>query len=155
MYEYLKSRGNLRVIIVNIFFKGRKIILFSQPFWAVSLTLPLLKRDLCPADSDWLNYECDGLLCDCVTDPEKWERRDVLRWVRWAARTFGVRAPRRRLLPGAGPALLQLTADDWLQVPRSPYNNSQLSKKGEGSQHENAIRTYCFPIYFIHSAEWR
>ncbi|XP_072938887.1 DNA-binding protein D-ETS-6-like [Epargyreus clarus] len=49
-------------------------------------------------------------------DPEKWERRDVLRWVRWAACTFSVRAPRRRLLPHAGPALLQLTPEDWLQV---------------------------------------
>lgn len=51
-----------------------------------------------------------------IPDPEKWERGDVLRCVRWVARTFGVCAPRRHLLPDTGRALLQLTQDNWLQV---------------------------------------
>ncbi|CAK1549294.1 unnamed protein product [Leptosia nina] len=49
-------------------------------------------------------------------DPETWTRRDVLRCVRWVARTFSLRAPRKHLLPASGPALLCLTEDNWLQV---------------------------------------
>ncbi|CAH2075861.1 unnamed protein product, partial [Iphiclides podalirius] len=49
-------------------------------------------------------------------DPAKWERRDVVRCVRWVARKFGVRSPRRSLLPRTGPALLALGTDGWLQV---------------------------------------
>ncbi|XP_022130038.1 DNA-binding protein D-ETS-6-like [Pieris rapae] len=49
-------------------------------------------------------------------DPETWVRRDVVRCVRWAARTFRVHAPRRHLLPTSGAALLQLTEEHWLQV---------------------------------------
>lgn len=49
-------------------------------------------------------------------DPEKWERPDVLRCVRWVARTFGVCAPRKHLLPDTGRALLALTEDNWVQV---------------------------------------
>ncbi|CAH4037606.1 unnamed protein product [Pieris brassicae] len=49
-------------------------------------------------------------------DPETWVRRDVVRCVRWAARTFRVHAPRRHLLPSSGAALLQLTEEHWLQV---------------------------------------
>ncbi|KAF9805727.1 hypothetical protein SFRURICE_009359 [Spodoptera frugiperda] len=48
--------------------------------------------------------------------PEKWERPDVLRCVRWVARTFGVCAPRKHLLPDTGRALLALTEDNWVQV---------------------------------------
>lgn len=51
-----------------------------------------------------------------VADPEKWDGRDVARCVRWVARTFDVRAPRRHLLPSSGFALLQLSQDNWLQV---------------------------------------
>ncbi|KAL0830968.1 hypothetical protein ABMA28_001856 [Loxostege sticticalis] len=50
------------------------------------------------------------------TDPEKWEQKDVRRWMRWAARTFRVRAPRKHLLPSTGAALLALTLDNWVQV---------------------------------------
>ncbi|XP_045495274.1 DNA-binding protein D-ETS-6-like [Colias croceus] len=49
-------------------------------------------------------------------DPETWDRRDVLRCVRWVARTFSVRAPRKHLLPDTGAGLLQLTEENWLQV---------------------------------------
>ncbi|XP_045768889.1 protein FEV-like isoform X2 [Maniola jurtina] len=49
-------------------------------------------------------------------DPEQWERADVLRCVRWVARTFSVPAPRRHLLPDAGRALVHLTEANWLQV---------------------------------------
>lgn len=46
------------------------------------------------------------------------------RWMRWAARTFRVRAPRKHLLPSTGAALLALTLDNWVQVcydPKLPY----------------------------------
>ncbi|CAK1601432.1 unnamed protein product [Parnassius mnemosyne] len=49
-------------------------------------------------------------------DPAKWERRDVVRCVRWVARKFGVRAPRRSLLPRCGAGLLALDDHAWLQV---------------------------------------
>ncbi|XP_013175066.1 PREDICTED: DNA-binding protein D-ETS-6-like [Papilio xuthus] len=49
-------------------------------------------------------------------DPSTWQRRDVVRCVRWAARTFKVRAPRRRLLPRTGRQLLALDDAAWLQV---------------------------------------
>lgn len=54
--------------------------------------------------------------CCSRADPEKWDGRDVARCVRWVARTFSVRAPRRHLLPDCGASLLQLTQDHWLQV---------------------------------------
>lgn len=50
------------------------------------------------------------------TDPATWQRRDVVRCVRWAARTFKVRVPRRRLLPRTGRQLLDLDDTAWLQV---------------------------------------
>ncbi|XP_045534511.1 DNA-binding protein D-ETS-6 isoform X2 [Papilio machaon] len=49
-------------------------------------------------------------------DPGTWQRRDVVRCVRWAARTFKVRAPRRHLLPRTGQQLLALDDAAWLQV---------------------------------------
>ncbi|KOB70484.1 DNA-binding protein D-ETS-6, partial [Operophtera brumata] len=64
-------------------------------------------------DSDYSEDSGDETV---PADPEKWERRDVVRCVRWVARTFSVRAPRRHLLPASGRALLQLTLDNWLQV---------------------------------------
>ncbi|KAL4715330.1 hypothetical protein ACJJTC_015101 [Scirpophaga incertulas] len=50
------------------------------------------------------------------TDPEKWESRDVRRWLRWVARAFHVRAPRARHLPRRGTDLLALTPASWKQV---------------------------------------
>ncbi|XP_028037133.1 DNA-binding protein D-ETS-6-like [Bombyx mandarina] len=49
-------------------------------------------------------------------DPEKWDRSDVMRCVRWVARTFRVAAPRRHLLPDTGKDLLALTAQQWTEV---------------------------------------
>ncbi|KPJ13336.1 hypothetical protein RR48_03544 [Papilio machaon] len=49
-------------------------------------------------------------------DPGTWQRRDVVRCVRWVARTFKVRAPRRHLLPRTGQQLLALDDAAWLQV---------------------------------------
>ncbi|CAG4961686.1 unnamed protein product [Parnassius apollo] len=51
-----------------------------------------------------------------LVDPAKWERCDVVRCVRWVARKFGVRAPRRSLLPRCGADLLALDDHAWLQV---------------------------------------
>ncbi|XP_063618564.1 DNA-binding protein D-ETS-6-like [Cydia splendana] len=60
------------------------------------------------------------------TDPEKWDGRDVRRWVRWASRAFSVSAPRAHLLPDSGAALLELTDQQWLQVCSGNEQSARL-----------------------------
>ncbi|CAB3224055.1 unnamed protein product [Arctia plantaginis] len=65
-----------------------------------------------PADSDAEDSGDDSV----PADPEKWERPDVARCIRWVAKTFSLRAPRKHLLPDTGKALLALTQDNWTQI---------------------------------------
>ncbi|RVE45319.1 hypothetical protein evm_010024 [Chilo suppressalis] len=60
------------------------------------------------------------------TDPEKWEVRDVQRWLRWAERVFSVRAPRAHLLPAHGRGLLALTTHDWKQVCEGDEQSARI-----------------------------
>ncbi|XP_063366053.1 DNA-binding protein D-ETS-6-like [Cydia amplana] len=60
------------------------------------------------------------------SDPVKWDRRDVRRWVRWASRAFSVSAPRTHLLPDSGAALLELTDQQWLQVCSGNEQSARL-----------------------------
>lgn len=70
-----------------------------------------------------------------LSDPEKWDRSDVMRCVRWVARTFRVAAPRRHLLPDTGKDLLALTAQQWTEVIKQLY----ICVQGSGSHLPEAV----------------
>ncbi|KAJ0175389.1 hypothetical protein K1T71_008548 [Dendrolimus kikuchii] len=72
------------------------------------------------------------------SDPEKWARGDVLRCVRWVARTFKVQAPRRHLLPDSGRALLALTEENWIQVCNGSEQSARIYHAYLRHAHANA-----------------